>query len=108
MAERPSPAAGLRLLEQCLTFEPTDPLVLSELLSCVSALFVFLSMAPSTHLLTSVKYLCLPNHITFILVVPSVMYAFPFTGPEQDLCCSCIFRARSASGIAKQRCQICA
>lgn len=54
VAERPSPAAGLRLLEQCLSFEPTDPLVLSELLSCVSALFVFLSMAPSTHLLTSV------------------------------------------------------
>lgn len=54
VAERPPPAAGLRLLEQCLNFEPADPLVLSELLSCVSALFVFLSMSPSTNLLTSV------------------------------------------------------
>lgn len=55
VSERPSAAAGLKLLEQCLTFEPSDPLVLSELLSCVSALFVFLSMAPSTHLLTTVR-----------------------------------------------------
>lgn len=54
VAERPSPASGLRLLEQCLNYEPNDPLILSELLSCVSALFVFLSMSPSTHLLTSV------------------------------------------------------
>ncbi|XP_069685325.1 exportin-5 isoform X2 [Periplaneta americana] len=42
--ERPSIASGLRLLEICLNYEPSDPLLLSTLLSCVSALFVFLSM----------------------------------------------------------------
>ncbi|KDR17037.1 Exportin-5 [Zootermopsis nevadensis] len=42
--ERPSVASGLRLLETCLNYEPSDPLLLSTLLSCVSALFVFLSM----------------------------------------------------------------
>ncbi|PSN35462.1 Exportin-5 [Blattella germanica] len=42
--ERPNVASGLRLLEICLNYEPTDPLLLSTLLSCISALFVFLSM----------------------------------------------------------------
>ncbi|PNF23709.1 hypothetical protein B7P43_G02483 [Cryptotermes secundus] len=43
-SERPSVTSGLRLLEICLNYEPSDPLLLSTLLSCVSALFVFLSM----------------------------------------------------------------
>lgn len=43
--ERPSIAAGLRLLQLCLNFQAGDPLILSTLLSCVSALFVFLSMS---------------------------------------------------------------
>lgn len=42
---RPSVSAGLDLLELCLNFNPRDPLILSVLLSCFSALFVFLSMA---------------------------------------------------------------
>lgn len=42
--ERPNVTSGLRLLEICLNYEPSDPLLLSTLLSCVSALFVFLSM----------------------------------------------------------------
>ncbi|CAA9996383.1 unnamed protein product [Nesidiocoris tenuis] len=44
--ERPDVLSGLRLLDLCLAFEPTDPLILSAMLSCISALFVFLSMAP--------------------------------------------------------------
>lgn len=44
--ERPDVACGLKLLDMCLTLEPTDPLILSGMLSCISALFVFLSMAP--------------------------------------------------------------
>lgn len=43
--ERPATASGLRLLELCLAYEPHDPLVLSTLLTCISALFVFLSMS---------------------------------------------------------------
>nr|CAI5833878.1 unnamed protein product [Callosobruchus analis] len=44
-SERPSVAAGLRLLQACLTYRPADPLILSTLLTCISALFVFLSMS---------------------------------------------------------------
>lgn len=43
--ERPSIPAGLRLLQMCLTYQPADPLILSTLLTCISALFVFLSMS---------------------------------------------------------------
>ncbi|KAF6200266.1 hypothetical protein GE061_006569 [Apolygus lucorum] len=44
--ERPDVLSGLHLLDLCLALEPTDPLVMSAMLSCISALFVFLSMAP--------------------------------------------------------------
>lgn len=43
--ERPSIVAGLRLLQMCLAYHATDPLILSTLLTCISALFVFLSMS---------------------------------------------------------------
>lgn len=45
VAERPSVQAGLHLLEECLKLETSNPLILSILLSCISALFVFLSMS---------------------------------------------------------------
>ncbi|KAI8034726.1 exportin-5 [Drosophila gunungcola] len=45
VAERPSVPAGLRLLEECLKLETINPLIYSILLSCISALFVFLSMS---------------------------------------------------------------
>ncbi|KAH8421457.1 hypothetical protein KR009_008314 [Drosophila setifemur] len=45
VAERPSVPAGLRLLEECLELETVNPLTYSILLSCISALFVFLSMS---------------------------------------------------------------
>lgn len=43
--ERPSVATGLKLLESCLKVESKDPLIISILLSCISSLFVFLSMS---------------------------------------------------------------
>ncbi|XP_044747732.1 exportin-5 [Coccinella septempunctata] len=43
--ERPSIATGLQLLQLCLSYQPADPLILSTLLTCISALFVFLSMS---------------------------------------------------------------
>lgn len=43
--ERPSISSGLRLLQLCLAYQPADPLILSTLLTCISALFVFLSMS---------------------------------------------------------------
>lgn len=45
VTERPSVASGLHLLEQCLKVETRDPLIVSILLSCISSLFVFLSMS---------------------------------------------------------------
>ncbi|KAL0274098.1 UNVERIFIED_CONTAM: hypothetical protein PYX00_006610 [Menopon gallinae] len=49
---RPSTVSGLELLELCLNFNPIDPLILSVLLSCISALFVFLSMATAEQSVT--------------------------------------------------------
>ncbi|XP_060531637.1 exportin-5 [Cylas formicarius] len=43
--ERPSIPSGLGLLEMCLRYQPADPLIMSTLLTCISALFVFLSMS---------------------------------------------------------------
>lgn len=45
VAERPSVQAGLRLLEDCLKLDTDNPLTLSIVLSCISTLFVFLSMS---------------------------------------------------------------
>uniref|UniRef100_A0A1B0CUW8 Uncharacterized protein n=1 Tax=Lutzomyia longipalpis TaxID=7200 RepID=A0A1B0CUW8_LUTLO len=45
VTERPSVQSGLRLLEECLKIDTPDPLVLSIILSCISALFMFLSMS---------------------------------------------------------------
>lgn len=44
---RPDVLPGLRLLQRCVSLAPAAPLVLSLLLSFVSALFVFLSCACS-------------------------------------------------------------
>ena len=43
--EKPSVQSGLQLLELCLEYSPTDPWLLSARLSCISALFVFVSMS---------------------------------------------------------------
>ncbi|XP_033150497.1 exportin-5 [Drosophila busckii] len=45
VTERPAVASGLRLLEECLKLETNNTLIYSILLSCISALFVFLSMS---------------------------------------------------------------
>lgn len=43
--ERPSVQTGLCILEECLRIESHDPLILSIILTCISSLFVFLSMS---------------------------------------------------------------
>lgn len=40
-------ASGFQLLDRCLRYSSNDPLVLSALLSCISALFVFIKHDPS-------------------------------------------------------------
>lgn len=51
---KPPVGSGLHLLEKCLIYDTKDPLILSTLLSCISALFVFLSMAPDNRMLPKV------------------------------------------------------
>lgn len=43
--ERPSVQTGLCILGECLRLESRDPLILSIVLTCISSLFVFLSMS---------------------------------------------------------------
>ncbi|CAO1317047.1 unnamed protein product [Diamesa hyperborea] len=45
VTERPPIINGLRLLEKCVMVKTQDPLIFSIVLSCVSSLFVFLSMS---------------------------------------------------------------
>ncbi|XP_015436514.1 PREDICTED: exportin-5 [Dufourea novaeangliae] len=55
--ERPSVQTGLQLLELCLGYSPQDPWLLSALLSCISALFVFLSMSTGSMAMPGVAIL---------------------------------------------------
>ncbi|XP_057339906.1 exportin-5 [Microplitis mediator] len=55
--ERPSVQNGLTLLELCLGYSPEDPWLLSALLSCISALFVFLSMSTGSMAMPGVAIL---------------------------------------------------
>ncbi|XP_055372333.1 exportin-5 [Condylostylus longicornis] len=45
VTERPAVTTGLNLLEDCLKVNTNDPVIISIVLSCISALFVFLSMS---------------------------------------------------------------
>lgn len=55
--ERPSVQSGLQLLELCLGYSPQDPWILSGLLSCISGLFVFLSMSTGSMAMPGVAIL---------------------------------------------------
>ncbi|XP_051161019.1 exportin-5 [Leptopilina boulardi] len=55
--ERPNVQNGLQLLELCLSYNPRDPWLLSSLLSCISALFVFLSMSTGSMAMPGVAIL---------------------------------------------------
>lgn len=57
VSERPSVQNGLQLLELCLGYSPQDPWLLSTLLSCISALFVFLSMSTGSMTMPGVAIL---------------------------------------------------
>jgi exportin-5 len=53
VTERPSIINGLRLLEKCVMIKTNDPLIYSILLSCISSLFVFLSMSAAGNISVS-------------------------------------------------------
>lgn len=80
--ERPSTAAGLRLLELCLAYKPQDPLVLSTLLTCISALFVFLSMS-SGHMAPSVNPVAMSGAVLLPQVLEKIFSVLMFSPSGQ-------------------------
>lgn len=80
--ERPSIAAGLRLLELCLAYKPSDPLVLSTLLTCISALFVFLSMS-SGHMAPSVNPVAMSGAVLLPQVLDKIFSVLMFSPAGQ-------------------------
>lgn len=77
VTERPSILDGLKLLEKCLIVKTDDPLVYSVLLSCISSLFVFLSMSASGSIAVNGGHLLLQ-------VLRKVFDALIFNLPNED------------------------
>lgn len=77
VTERPSIMNGLRLLESCLQVNTQDPLIYSVLLSCISSLFVFLSMSAAGNVSVSGIQLLPP-------VLDKIFSAILFSLPSED------------------------
>lgn len=77
VTERPSIMNGLRLLEKCLLVKTQDPLIYSVLLSCISSLFVFLSMSAAGNGSVSGVQLLPP-------VLDKIFSAIVFSLPSED------------------------
>ena len=77
VTERPSIINGLRLLEKCLLVKTDDPLVYSVLLSCISSLFVFLSMSAAGNVAVNGVQLLPP-------VLDKIFSAILFNLPSED------------------------
>lgn len=73
--ERPSVQTGLQLLELCLGYSPQDPWLLSTLLSCISALFVFLSMSTGS--------MAMPGVAILPRVLEKIFAALVFEAPDE-------------------------
>ncbi|XP_035784555.1 exportin-5-like [Anopheles albimanus] len=82
VTERPSVSAGLRLLEECLKVESSDPLILSVLLSCISSLFVFLSM--SSCQITSANCVAMTGVQLLPRVLEKIFSALMFQAPGES------------------------
>ncbi|XP_011697743.1 PREDICTED: exportin-5 [Wasmannia auropunctata] len=74
--ERPSVQTGLQLLELCLSYSPQDPWLLSALLSCISALFVFLSMSTGS--------MAMPGVAILPRVLDKIFAALVFEAPGEN------------------------
>lgn len=74
VSERPSVQNGLRLLECCLKIETNDPLISSITLSCISSLFVFLSM--SSCQITSGNCVAMTGVSLLPKVLEKIFYSF--------------------------------
>ncbi|XP_018329940.1 exportin-5 [Agrilus planipennis] len=78
--ERPSIPTGLRLLQLCLAYQPADPLILSTLLTCISALFVFLSMS-SGHMAPQINSVAISGAALLPQVLEKIFSALVYS-PE--------------------------
>ena len=99
VTERPSIINGLRLLEKCLQVNTQDPLIYSVLLSCVSSLFVFLSMSAAGNVAVNGVQLLPP-------VLEKIFSAIVFKLPLEDshsIRSAAVknLRRHAASGIVK-------
>lgn len=77
VTERPAIINGLRLLEKCLLVKTQDPLIYSVLLSCISSLFVFLSMSAAGNVSVSGVQLLPP-------VLDKIFSAIVFSLPSEE------------------------
>ena len=75
VSERPSVQNGLQLLEMCINYSPQDPWLLSTLLSCISALFVFLSMSTGS--------MAMPGVAILPRVLEKIFAALVFSAPGE-------------------------
>ncbi|XP_017770815.1 PREDICTED: exportin-5 [Nicrophorus vespilloides] len=81
--ERPSVQSGLTLLQMCLTYQPVDPLILSTLLTCISALFVFLSMS-SGHMAPAINSVAMSGASLLPQVLEKIFSALVYSPPGQS------------------------
>lgn len=81
VTERPNVANGLRLLENCLKLESSDPLIISILLSAISSLFVFLSM--SSCQITVTNCVAMTGVALLPKVLDKIFGTLLFTEPEE-------------------------
>lgn len=77
VTERPAIINGLQLLNKCLLVKTQDPLIYSVLLSCISSLFVFLSMSAAGNVAVSGVQLLPP-------VLDKIFSAIVFNLPSED------------------------
>lgn len=85
VTERPSVPSGLRLLEACLKVESHDPLILSIVLSCISALFVFLSMSSCQISITSQNCVTMNNVNLLPKVLEKIFQGLVYSEPNNRI-----------------------
>ncbi|XP_014204789.1 exportin-5 [Copidosoma floridanum] len=77
VSERPSVQTGLQLIELCLSYSPQDAWIQSSLLSCISALFVFLSMSTGS--------MAIPGVALLPRVLEKIFASLVYLGPGETL-----------------------
>ncbi|KAG5676757.1 hypothetical protein PVAND_006566 [Polypedilum vanderplanki] len=100
VTERPSILSGLGLLKKCLTVKTDEPLIYSVLLSCISSLFVFLSMSASGNIAGNGVQLLPP---VLEKIFSAILFTLPVSEDPQSLKSAAVknLRRHAASSIVK-------